>query len=110
MTIAYSTEELKNQYISTSSGHWFDKGTMKFFRSRLTTNYRRLNDTTALFITTERGPFGPRKANLRKAELVKYIREDNRICYKIKIDTISPFNELTLYQAKKLMREYDQNI
>jgi hypothetical protein len=105
MKIAYDSLELVNQYNQTSSGHFFDRGTMRFFNSKLTSNYKRLDDNNALFITTEKSPWeNTRKATVRHAELVKYTREhDDRVCYKLVINTVGEFNTLSLYQAKKLM-------
>lgn len=104
LTIAYGSNELVNQYQYLSSGHFFDKDTMEFFNSRVTSNYKRINDIIALFITTEKGPNGVRGATIRRAKLNRFIREsDGRECYKIEIDSVSDFNTLSLAQAKKLM-------
>lgn len=106
MKIAYGSDELVTQYNYLSSGHFFDKDTMRFFKSRITGNYRRLSDTEALFITTERGPVeaSKRLATIRRATLVTYIREsDKRECQKIIIDTEGEFNTLSLAQAKRIM-------
>jgi len=101
-SIAWSSTELENQYNYLSSGHWFDKSTMNFFKSRVTGNYKRIDDNNAFFITTEKGPSGVRNATIRRAELVKYIREsDGRECFKITINSHSEFNQLTLAQAKR---------
>lgn len=102
--IAWSSEELVNQYNYLSSGHFFDKNTMRFFNSRITSNYRRLSDTEALFITTEKGPNGIRAATIRRARLVHYVREsDKRPKVRIEITTEGEFNAMTLAQAKRLM-------
>lgn len=101
-TIAWGTKELANQYDYLSSGHFFDKDTMRFFNSRLTSQYARLSDTEALFITTECAPGGRRRATIRRAKLVSYTREsDGRECQKVTIDTVGEFNKLTLAQAKR---------
>ena len=106
-TIAWNPNELVSQYNYLGSGHFFDKDTMHFFQSRVTENYIRLNDTEALFITTEKGPNGIRKATVRKAILAAYVRDsDGRKCEKINIETLSAFNTLSLYQAKKAMLNY----
>lgn len=102
-SIAWSTEELQRQYEYTSSGHWFDKDTMRFFRSRLTSNYVRFNDEMAAFITTEQGPSSDckRKATIRTARLVQSVREsDQRPITKVQIGTYGEFNTRTLAQAK----------
>ncbi len=110
MTIAQSSQELIDQYNNLSSGHYFDKDTMRFFRSRVTGNYRRIDDNTALFITTEKGPGDDarRKATVRLAKLVKYVREsDKRECYKITINTVGDFNRMSLVIAKRFMNSYE---
>lgn len=107
-TIAWGTKELVNQYNYLSSGRYFDKGTMRFFNSRITENYKRISDTEALFITTERAPHDTvRHATIRRAKLVSYVREsDKRVCEKIEINTVGEFNVLSLAQAKRrLMKE-----
>ena len=102
--MAWSSEELKSLYEHTSSGHWFDKDTMRFFKSRLTENFRRLDDETALFITTEKAPFAEsRRASVRIARLVK---ADNFRGIKVQIDTVGDFNALTLSRAKTVMKNY----
>ena len=102
-TIAYSSMDLVNQYQELNSGHFFDKNTMRFFNSRMTGNYKRVDDSTAYFITTERGPSGKRLATIRRAELVSYVRDDERVCFKIVIATKGEFNKLLLGMAKKEM-------
>jgi len=103
-TMAWNSKDLIEMYSATNSGHFFDPDTMRFFKSRVTDNYRRLSDTAALFITTERGPSGvTRKATIRRAELVAHIREDGRECQKIKIETVFEFNTVSLAQAKRVM-------
>lgn len=103
-SIAWSSKELINQYQYLSSGHFFDRDTMRFFNSRLTGNYRRIDDYTALFITTEKGPSGERKATIREAKFVTYEREsDGRHCQKIEINTIGEFNAMSLAQAKRAL-------
>jgi hypothetical protein len=101
-SIAWGSKELVNQYNYYSSGHFFDADTMRFFKSRVTDNYRRLSDTEAVFITTERGPSDIRKATIRRAKLVEYVREsDGRQCLKVEIDTVGEFNGMTLAKAKR---------
>jgi hypothetical protein len=104
--IAWSTKELVNQYNYTSSGHFFDRDTMRFFNSRVTEQYKRLSDTEALFITTERAPHATKRcATIRRARLTVYTREsDGRVCQKIEIDTVGEFNALTLDKAKRMLK------
>jgi hypothetical protein len=104
ITIAWGTDELVTQYNYLSSGHFFDRDAMRFFNSRLTGNYKRIDDSNALFITTEKAPNGKRMATIRKAQLFKYTREsDGRECFKINIHSVTEFNTLTLPKAKKLL-------
>lgn len=98
----YNTEDLKRLYENTSSCHWFDKDTMRFFKSRLTENFRRLNDNTALFISTEKFN-NVRFATVRIAKLINLVRDDGREIQKIDISTFGEFNKMNLYRAKKLM-------
>lgn len=104
-TIAHSAKDLVNQYQYHNSGHFFDRDTMRFFNSRVTSNYHRLSDTQAAFITTEKGPNGVRAATIRIATLVR--SSNGRI--KIKIETYSKFNELSLEQAKSILRNAKMN-
>lgn len=109
--MAWSSTELVDLYNYLSSGHFFDKDTMRFFKSKVTAHFRRLDDTTALFITTEQGPCqdSPRRATVRLATLVEFTREsDNKVCQKINIETVGEFNTLTLYQARKLMASFEK--
>ena len=104
--IAYNEQDLINQYNYLNSGHFFDRDTMRFFKSRVTCNYKRISDTVAYFITTEKGPLSDSKrlATIRRAELKSYIREsDKRQCFKIEIDTVGEFNSMTMYRAKKVL-------
>lgn len=106
--MAWSSEQLVQMYNYLSSGHYFDKDTMRFFKSRVTSNFRRVDDYTALFITTEQAPNRPRRATVRLAKLVEFTREsDQRLCQKIEIETVGEFNSLSLYQAKKLMEGWN---
>ena len=107
-SIPWNADDLIRLYNYTSSGHWFDRDTMRFFRTRITSQYRRIDDSTALFITTELGPSitSKRLATVRKAEIQAYTRDDGRECIRVTINTVGEFNGLTMYQAKKLMMEY----
>jgi hypothetical protein len=105
--MSHTVEDLRNLYQSTASGHWFDADTMRFFKSRILGDFKRLNDKEALFISTEAGPLnGPRKATIRKATIIDSIRDDGDMISTIQIETFGEFNQLTVYQAKKLLREY----
>jgi hypothetical protein len=63
--IFYSIEGLERAYTYNSMGHWFDRDTMRFFKTRLTSHFRNLGRNTYAFITTEKGPSGVRRASIR---------------------------------------------
>ncbi len=69
----YSMDCLVNYYDRTSQGFFFSKDTMNFFKSRLTSNLKKLDDKTYLFVTTEKRGFTDlkRQANLRLCEIKK---------------------------------------
>jgi hypothetical protein len=105
-TIAWDSNELVNQYNYLSSGNFFDKNTIRFFKSRVTINYKRLSDNEALFITTEKCSSEIRAATVRRATLVEYVREsDGHQKQKIVIETVGEFNRMTLAQAKREMNK-----
>lgn len=101
----YSSQELVCLYDETSSGHYFDKDTMRFFKSKVTGNFKRMDDKTAYFITTEKGPMGESKrlATLRKAIIVDHVRENGELVSKINIETVGDFNQMSLLKAKKAL-------
>ncbi len=103
----WTVEELKNVYEQTDSGHWFERGTMRFFKTRLTPYFRRIDDKTALFITTEQGPAegSTRKATIRRATIEDTPRSNGDMISKVSIETVGEFNSLTVYKAKQLMKE-----
>lgn len=101
--MAYNVQDMKSLYSELYSGHWFDADTMRFFKSRILDDFRRINDRTALFISSERREPEPRLYTVRKAKLV-VIDDDGRM--KMQIDTIGPFYELTKAQARKLLKSY----
>jgi hypothetical protein len=106
-TIAWNSKDLVDQYRYLSSGHFFDDSAMRFFKSRVTDNYRRIDNNTALFITTESGPVGKvRFATVRIAKLIAFTREDGQECFKIDIRTLGDFNMLSMYRARKAMNNY----
>ena len=72
----WNSQDLVSLYNDTASGHFFDRDTMRFFRSRVTENFRRLSDTEAVFITTECGPsIGSKRLATVRRRLLLTIRE-----------------------------------
>ena len=65
--------EIKREYYSKTNGHWFDKGTMRYFNCRLP-RYGIKTDTGTYFISSEqyvdfKGNVEPRLYTIRKMEL-----------------------------------------
>ena len=97
----YSVEDIKRDYEHRSHGHFFDKSAMRFFRSRLTSHFKKISDTEYLFITTEQAPHDVRRANVRKCTVTI---DPSKFCgYRLNIDTYGLFNYYTVYQARKFM-------
>jgi len=105
LSIARDVGQLVRDYDRYGSGHFFSKDTMRFFKSRVTDNYRRLNDTQALFITSEKRCFDDdtRAYTLRLAEI--YLNDDGFT--KMRIETIGGFSKLTLARAKTAMKNFE---
>lgn len=93
----YNIMDLKNLYESTDSGYWFSPDTMRFFKSRLTDNFKRLDEKTAVFISTEKfNADSPRLATVRIATI------ENG---KVSINTHGEFYKMTLGKAKRRLEE-----
>jgi hypothetical protein len=92
---------LQDLYEQTKSGYWFSKDTMRVFNSRITEHFRRIDDKTALFISTELGPLaqGRRRATVRIARITE--------TGKIDIGTVGDFNRMSLPIAVKFMKAYE---
>lgn len=103
IVIGFSIDELREQYIYHNCGHWFDKGAMRFFGTRLGA-FKRLSDTAAAFITTEKNPIGERKASVRIATLTHKKRKDSWFEVKIEISTLGEFHSLTKSQANTRLK------
>jgi hypothetical protein len=103
--MGYTSQDLINIYKHTGSGYFFSPDTMRFFKSRVTGLFKRLDDKTALFVTTEKGPMpdSPRRATVRLARIIDSVREDGDLVSKVEIDTMHNFNQLTMYKARKLL-------
>ena len=103
--IPRSIEELVTEYNRTSSGHFFDRDTMRLFASRLTETYFTDGDSVAFFVTTEKKCFNDRTrvATVRRVSLI--IDDTLWYGFKIKIETVDGLHGISLYQAKKAARE-----
>lgn len=100
----WTVEEMMRLYAETNSGHFFDRDTMRFFKSRVLGDFKRLDDKTGFFITTEKGPNGCRSATVRRVKIVDRIRDDGDTVSSLTIETVQPYNELNIQAARKLMK------
>ena len=94
----YHIDDLVRIYNRYDMGHFFDKDTMRFFKSKLTSHYG-TKDGEFYFVTSEKKCFrdNTRVWTLRKAYL-------NKEMEKIDIESISDFGEFeTVYRAKKAL-------
>ena len=59
------------QYVSASGSHWFDRGTMRFFQSRVGMYaYQDAQYSDVVyFVSSERGPGGVRRYSVRRANI-----------------------------------------
>ena len=112
----YHIDDLVKCYQYTSQGHFFDEGTMRFFKSRLTSDFIRLNDNEFIFRTTEKAGFTDptRVSSIRKATVMKCGKKANFYKFKIEIDTIQhgvshSTAKATLRQIKKDAGLYPYN-
>lgn len=103
----WNVHDLARLYNETGSGHWFDESSMRFFKSRLTSNFRRLDDKNALFVTTEKGPNGIRAASIRHAKIVDARRKDGDRVSNVRIETVGEFHSMTLAQAKRKLAKLE---
>lgn len=99
-TMPWNIDHLVHDYKYTSSGHFFDRDTMRFFKSRLTSHYKRVSDCKAYFVTTEKRCFedNTRVASVRSVTLKP---EKNGYGRKYSIETVEGLHGVTLYMAKK---------
>ena len=107
----YDLEHMMQVYKDLRSGFWFDRDTMRYWRCKVLDDFKRLDDSTALFITSESpDPHGKnnnrRKYTVRKASL-KVIDNEGRM--KMDIDNVGPFCGLSKREAKNLMATYEQD-
>lgn len=88
MTETVSIEEIKRKH----RGHWFDAGSMRFFKSRLPSyGYRKGN--AIYFISSEKMDEEPRKFTIRKVDETG------------DVSTVGDFNIMSKNTAKKKLKE-----
>ena len=84
---------ITRDYDARRAGHWFDRDTMRFFGTKFATGFHDIPSAgVTLFVTTEKGPHGPRAATLRAYMWAS-----------AEIETLGPFNETTLGVASRAM-------
>lgn len=72
----YTVEDLKKDYYRKTTGHWFDKDTMRFFASLLSDTLIYYPDgSKILFVSSELGPNQPK----RRYSIREYTVESGRI-------------------------------
>ena len=104
--IFYSIEDLERAYTYNLMGHWFDRDTMRFFGTRLTSHFKNLGRNTYAFITTEQNPSGVRRASIR---IAKVRRKAKVFCgYTIEIYTLGEFHSMSLSQAARKLNKLTQ--
>ncbi len=106
-TIPWNIAHLVQDYNYTSSGHFFDRDTMRFFKSRLTSHYKRVSDRKAYFVTTEKRCFedNTRVASVRCVTLTE---DKNGYGRRYSIDTVEGLDGVTLYTAKKYLQTVNE--
>jgi hypothetical protein len=105
-TMPWNVNELRYLYEQIGSGNWFSPNNMRAFKTKLTNHFKRVSDKQAYFITTERMDYySPRRATVRKAVIEDIRRGDGALVSTISIQTVGEFNNLSLHQAKKFLKE-----
>lgn len=82
VTNMWSVDDVKRKHC----GHWFDKDTMRFFKSRLVQDVFPTDSGRVYFVSSEQGPDNVRKFSIR--------------CYTIAGDDISTVGEFNSYVTK----------
>lgn len=95
----YSTQDIIRQH----KGHYFEAGTMRFFRSRVLSDCFE-GKTEVYFVTSEQfrgsdGVCAPRKYTVRA-----YNPETDNI------RTVPPFNQLTRYRALRIAKDLAETV
>lgn len=97
-------------YKDTSSGHFFDKDTMRFFKSKGLGDFKKLDDKTALFITSETSLSGVKAYTVRLAQIKDNLRDGGDLVSKVEIETLGEFHQLTKYMAQKILNNYKKDL
>ena len=106
-TIPWNIDDLVREYQYTSSGHFFDRDTMQFFKSRLTSHYKRVSDRKAYFVTTEKRCFDDH-TRVASVRCVTLSEDKNGYGRKYSIETVEGFDGVTLHTAKKYLHTVNE--
>ena len=94
-----SMSEIRAIYNPGEGRHWFDRSSMRFFRTKLPRYGYRANDGTIYFVTSEqfvdsRGNADPRRYSVRKMTVNHFTTEDEYKQHSTEVDisTVGEFN------------------
>lgn len=107
LSIANNSDDLISQYNNLKSGHFFDKDTMRFFKSRVLSFFQKIDNSRAIFLTSEKKCFDDysRVFSVRLAEL----KSDDSGNIRLSISTLeSQLNSLS--SAKTFVKNYIKNL
>lgn len=96
----WHVKDLISDYNRTSSGHFFDKDTMRFFNSRVI-EYFRGDGEKAYFITIEKNRFDSNSKRLFTVREVKRVKVKSFHGYKYSIETVEEFQGFKTSAAAK---------
>jgi hypothetical protein len=86
--MSYTINKIQ-QEMTADGSHWWDRGTMRFFRTRVSEQVYQ-GEGGIYFVTSEKGPSGKRRYSVRKYDPAT---KD--------IDTVGEFNEMTRDRAHR---------
>jgi len=105
----YNVDDMIKLYKDLHSGFWFNRATMRYWKCEILDDFRRIDDKTALFISSEPDITSyklVRRYTVRKATL-RVIDDEGR--QKMDIDNVSPYCELSKHLAKNILADYKQD-
>jgi len=88
----YTVTDMIDDYKFTGSGHFFNDEIMRFFKSRVSSEFKQVSSNEYLFVTSERGPHhDARVFTVRKATVT--VDENGK--RRIGIDTMDEYQFTT---------------
>lgn len=101
----YSIDDVERYYKNTSQGHWFDKDATRFFKSRMTSIFKKIDDFNYIFVSSEKSPDADRMYTVRHLTISP---DDSMHCgYDLNISNVSDFCSLTRYKAQAMVKSID---